>query len=107
MTMPGPVVLTCDLIADHKGSTQLVLGHRIEPKMTLDIRGSLKNTKLSSNRYVVFEELISNAIDSYLIRKHDDPSAPSLRIGVEVEFSAANLLEDQEAMAISCTDNGC
>ncbi|MFK4489574.1 hypothetical protein [Bradyrhizobium sp. USDA 336] len=75
--------------------------------MTLDIRGSLKNTKLSSNRYVVFEELISNAIDSYLIRKHDDASAPSLRIGVEVEFSAANLLEDQEAMAISCTDNGC
>jgi hypothetical protein len=31
--------------------------------MTLDIRGSLKNTKLSSNKYVVIEELISNAID--------------------------------------------
>ena len=37
--------------------------------MTLDIRGSIKNTKLSKNPYVVFEELISNAIDSYLIRK--------------------------------------
>lgn len=45
--------------------------------MTLDIRGSLKNTKLSSNAYVVFEELLSNAIDSYLIRKHLEPSAPS------------------------------
>lgn len=110
MTMPGPlldVVLTCDLSADHKRSTHSVLGHRIEPKMTLDIRGSLKNTKLSSNRYVVFEELISNAIDSYLIRKHDDASAPSLRVKIGVDFSAADLLEDQETMAVSCADNGC
>lgn len=32
--------------------------------MTLDIRGSIKNTKLSLNQYVVFEELIANAIDA-------------------------------------------
>ncbi|WP_018457251.1 MULTISPECIES: hypothetical protein [unclassified Bradyrhizobium] len=43
--------------------------------MTLDIRGSIKNTKISSNPYVVFEELISNAIDSFLIRKHEDEVA--------------------------------
>ncbi|SFU66637.1 hypothetical protein SAMN04488527_1101 [Aliiroseovarius crassostreae] len=40
--------------------------------MTLDVRGSLKNTKLSKNPYVVFEELLSNAIDSFLIRRDAD-----------------------------------
>lgn len=75
--------------------------------MTLDIRGSIKNTKLSSNPYVVFEELISNAIDSYLIRKHSDPSAPSMRVEVEVDFSPADMFEDKESMAVSCKDNGC
>lgn len=75
--------------------------------MTLDIRGSIKNTKLSSNPYVVFEELISNAIDSYLIRKHSDLSAPSMRVEIEVDFSPADMLEDTENMAIFCKDNGC
>ena len=75
--------------------------------MTLDIRGSIKNTKLSSNPYVVFEELISNAIDSYLIRKHSDPSAPSMRVKVEVDFSSEDMFEDRENMAIFCEDNGC
>lgn len=42
--------------------------------MTLDIRGGLKNTSISGNRYVVIEELLSNAIDSYLIRKNEDPA---------------------------------
>lgn len=41
--------------------------------MTLDIRGSLKNTKISSDGYVVLGELISNSIDAFLIRQHDDP----------------------------------
>jgi hypothetical protein len=75
--------------------------------MTLDIRGGIKNTKLSSNSYIVFEELISNAIDSYLIRKHSDPLAPRMLIDVEVEFSSADLLDDAESLAISCKDNGC
>lgn len=75
--------------------------------MTLDIRGSIKNTKLSSNPYVVFEELISNAIDSYLIRKHNDPSAPSMQVQIEVDFSSDDMLEDSESMAIFCKDNGC
>jgi len=75
--------------------------------MTLDIRGGIKNTKLSSNSYIVFEELISNAIDSYLIRKHSDPAAPRMLIKVEVEFLPADLLDDTESLAISCKDNGC
>ena len=75
--------------------------------MTLDVRGSIKNTKLSKNPYVVFEELISNAIDSYLIRKHDDPTAPSLSIRVDVAFQKVDLLDDRDVMTITCADNGC
>jgi hypothetical protein len=74
--------------------------------MTLDIRGSLKNTKISSNRYVVIEDLISNSIDSFLIRRHQGPSDVDLRITVSVDLFAADLLEDQLQVSISCTDNG-
>ena len=79
----------------------------MENKMTLDIRGGIKNTKLSTNPYIVFEELISNAIDSYLIRKHGEPSTSSMRVEIEVNFRAAELLEDTETMDVSCKDNGC
>jgi hypothetical protein len=75
--------------------------------MTLDIRGSLKNTKLSANPYVVLEELISNAIDAFLIRKDADASAPDLLVSIEVSFTAADMLDDLETMAVSCKDNGC
>jgi hypothetical protein len=75
--------------------------------MTLDIRGSLKGTKLSRNPYVVFEELISNAIDSFLIRKNDDVTAKNLRVDVAVEFFDGDLIEGLEDMSISCKDNGC
>jgi hypothetical protein len=75
--------------------------------MTLDIRGSLKNTKISSNKYVVIEELISNSIDSFLIRRHQDPSDMHLRIVVSIDLFAAKLLDDQLDVSISCTDNGC
>jgi len=75
--------------------------------MTLDIRGSIKNTKLSSNPYVVFEEMISNAIDSYLIRKHSDPLTPSMRLEIEVNFSPRDILGDAEDMDVHCQDNGC
>jgi hypothetical protein len=78
-----------------------------EIAMTLDIRGSIKNTKLSQNPYVVFEELISNAIDSYLIRKNDDSLAPGMLIEVVVDFQKTDLLGDHETMSISCRDNGC
>ena len=75
--------------------------------MTLDIRGSIKNTKLSSNRYVVFEELISNAIDSFLIRKNTEATVAPLSIMIDVKFTAADLLGEREAMSVACTDNGC
>jgi hypothetical protein len=75
--------------------------------MTLDIRGSIKNTKLSLNQYVVFEELIANAIDAYLIRRASDPSAPNMNIAIEVDFFRADLLDDRELMNVSCGDNGC
>ena len=75
--------------------------------MTLDIRGSLKNTKISSNKYVVIEDLISNSIDSFLIRRHRDSSATDLRVAVSIDLSAADLLNGQLEVSISCTDNGC
>lgn len=75
--------------------------------MTLDIRGSIKNTKLSSNPYVVFEELISNSIDAYLIRKNEESTAPPLLIQIEVNFSPMDMLEDMEEMGVLCRDNGC
>jgi HSP90 family molecular chaperone len=67
----------------------------------------VKNTKLSSNKYVVFEEMISNAIDSFLIRKHSDPSALSMKVEIEVNFSPADMLDERETIAVSCKDNGC
>ncbi|MGK2254728.1 MAG: hypothetical protein ACI8Y6_000013 [Brevundimonas sp.] len=75
--------------------------------MTLDIRGSIKNTKLSTNPYVVFEELISNAIDSYLIRKDAEPSAPALDVRVDVVFRTSDLFGELEVMSVRCRDNGC
>jgi len=74
--------------------------------MTLDIRGGVKNTKLSSNPYVVFEELISNAIDSFLFRKDQDSSVSSMVVAVEVDFFHDDLYEERESMSISCRDNG-
>ena len=75
--------------------------------MTLDIRGSLKSTKLSRNPYVVFEELISNAIDSFLIRKSEDVAAENLQIDIEVEFYLTDLIDGREDVSIVCRDNGC
>jgi hypothetical protein len=74
--------------------------------MTLDIRGSVKNTKLSSNPYVVFEELISNAIDSFLIRRDQDSSISSMMVDIEVDFLQTDLFGDHESMSVSCRDNG-
>ncbi|KHA65203.1 hypothetical protein [Sphingomonas sp. Ant20] len=75
--------------------------------MTLDIRGSLKNTKMSSDGYVVLEELISNSIDAFLIRQHADPGARSLAVSIEVDITSSGLLADGTNISITCTDNGC
>lgn len=54
----------------------------------------------------MFEELISNAIDSFLIRKHFDQTATNLRIEINVDFSS-ELLNNIDDIEISCKDNGC
>lgn len=66
-----------------------------------------KNTKVSSNRYVVFEELLSNSIDSFLIRQHTQPSALDLTVTVDVRLFASDLLGEELDVAITCSDNGC
>ena len=60
--------------------------------MTLDIRGGLKITKLSRNPYVVFEELISNAIDSFLIRRNGGEISNKLEINIVVNFFKKDLI---------------
>ncbi|WP_105104036.1 hypothetical protein [Microbulbifer pacificus] len=75
--------------------------------MALDIRGGLKNTSISSNRYVVLEELVSNAIDSYLIRKNSEELLPDLKIDIDVEVTNSTLFNDcQHDVKLKCTDNG-
>ncbi|MBN6533021.1 hypothetical protein JZM40_15430 [Acinetobacter pittii] len=75
--------------------------------MTLDIKGGLKNTPPSANKYVVVEELLSNAIDSYLIRRKEDLNIPKLSIIFEIEFYQKSLFTDGEYdLAISCLENG-
>lgn len=73
--------------------------------MTLDIRGGLKNSKISSNPYVVFEELLSNAIDSYLTRKDLEPNCPSLLIAFEITLKVS-LISTNDDLEIVCMDNG-
>ena len=75
--------------------------------MTLDIRGSLKNTKISSDGYVVLEELISNSIDAFLIRRNTDPHSRSLEVSIEVDVTSSALFGDASDISITCTDNGC
>lgn len=75
--------------------------------MTLDIKGGLKNTKISSNVYVAFEELLSNAIDSYLIRRNKDHNCPPFQVDVTIRFFQNSLLETNiPDVEITCTDNG-
>lgn len=75
--------------------------------MALDVKGGLKNTSMSTNKFVVFEELFSNAIDSYLIRRNNDSNVPDLLITFEIEFIRRSLLNPDDCdVFISCTDNG-
>ena len=74
--------------------------------MTLDIRGSLKNTRINTSHYVVIDELLSNAIDSYLIRKDSEDDAPSLEIEFVIELFKKDLDGQNYDLKISCTDNG-
>lgn len=74
--------------------------------MTLDLRGSLKNTRMNRSPYVVFEEMLSNAIDSFLIRKNAEPLCPPLSVTFVVEFFNKELIGDAYDMKVTCSDNG-
>lgn len=74
--------------------------------MTLDIRGGIKNTKMSQNSFTVFEELLSNAIDSYLIRKNSDEDCPKLDIHIKIEYLDGLLRDGSQSVRLTCTDNG-
>lgn len=77
--------------------------------MALDIRGSRKNTKINKNIHVFVDELISNSIDSYLIRKNREPSLPGLIIDLTITFHdyKTQLFEGSKTdIEVTCTDNG-
>lgn len=74
--------------------------------MTLDVKGGLKNTAISSNKYVVLEEFLSNAIDSYLIRKKTEQAVPKFSVTIVLDFFNASLIANEYDLNVSCTDNG-
>lgn len=75
--------------------------------MTLDVKGGLKNTAISSNQYVVLEELLSNAIDSYLIRRKSERNTPDFSASLILNFFSSSLIDNNEYdLAVSCIDNG-
>lgn len=74
--------------------------------MALDVRGSLKNTKISKNVYVVVDELLSNAIDSFLIRKKEDPNSDPLLVDLLFELVKDDLLGEKLNLKLTCIDNG-
>ncbi|MFG6548257.1 hypothetical protein ACGYLV_04310 [Sulfitobacter sp. M21595] len=75
--------------------------------MTLDVRGSLKNTRKSKNRLVVIDELLANSIDAFLIRQSESKEKLSLDVSLSIKANASNLLEDEYDLEIECKDNGC
>lgn len=75
--------------------------------MTLDVRGSLKNTRKSKNRLVVVDELLANSIDAFLIRQASSDDDLSLEIDFTVRATTSNLLGDEYDLEIECVDNGC
>jgi hypothetical protein len=75
--------------------------------MTLDIRGSKKTTRISDNQFVVFEELLSNAIDSYLIRRDSTNNISDLDVRFHIELFSNDLVSQEiDGLRINCTDNG-
>lgn len=80
---------------------------RESQRLTLDIRGSLKNTRISKNPLVVVDELLANSIDALLIRQAMSPEKPPLHIKLVVKAEILDLLGDQYDLEIVCTDNGC
>lgn len=74
--------------------------------MTLDIRGGRKNTAINYSDYVVFEELLSNAIDSYLIRRNRLTTTPPFLMKMDVHVEKTDLFGASFNVGITCVDNG-
>lgn len=74
--------------------------------MTLDVRGGLKNTAINHSNYIAFEEMLSNAIDSYLIRRSGEASSPPFSIQIEINILRTGLFGDAFDLDVSCSDNG-
>ncbi len=75
--------------------------------MTLDIRGSLKNTRISKNPLLVADEMLANSIDAFPIRRKDATDAVALSVKLQVNASKADLLGEEYGLEIVCEDNGC
>ncbi len=75
--------------------------------MTLDIRGSLKNTRKSKNMLVVIDELLANSIDAFLIRQDASDDSLTLQITLCVKATHSDLLGHEYDLEIECVDNGC
>ena len=75
--------------------------------MTLDIRGSLKNTRKSKNALVVIDELLANSIDAFLIRRSQEDGELALNVGLEITATKSDLLGEEFDLEIVCRDNGC
>lgn len=75
--------------------------------MTLDIRGSLKNTRKSKNALVVVDELIANSVDAFLIRRATTQGDLNLEIKFSVRAQKSDLLGHEYDLEIECVDNGC
>lgn len=75
--------------------------------MALDIRGSLKNTRKSKNSLVVFDELLANSIDAFLIRRSSTDEELDLEIKFLIKAQRADLLHQEYDLEITCSDNGC
>lgn len=74
--------------------------------MTLDIRGGRKNTAINQSDYVVFEELLSNAIDSYLIRKSRVSTTHPFSMKIDIKVFPDDLLGAEWGVEIGSKDNG-
>jgi len=74
--------------------------------LTLDIRGSIKNTDINRNPFVVLDELFSNAIDAYLIRNNSSNKAQFFEVSISISVSRRALFDDQHDLLLSFTDNG-
>lgn len=72
----------------------------------LDIRGSLKNTKINKSYYIVVDELFSNAIEAFLIRKQDDRTAQDFQVIFDINFYDKDLEGNEVTFSLKCTDNG-